>query len=215
MHHVSDNFPLTDLNFQHSVALLKERFGQPYKLVNAHIDALRNLEKPANNLASLQFFHDKLKSHIRALESLGKSPDIYCAMLTPMLLGKLPTELQKQFARDHNSSEWSIEEVLVFILKEIHVLEVSFYSNGFTKDAHSTAGAFHTAVGKAGHREKRKSVCTYCKGSHTANQCTVIKDHQQRAAIVKTAGLCCLQLQSYRIRTGVVAESFLTARWGM
>ena len=36
----------------------------------------------------------------------------------------------------------------------------------------------------------RESVCTYCKGSHTANQCTVIKDHQQRAAIVKTAGLC-------------------------
>ena len=45
--HVIDNFPLTDLNYQHSVDLLKERFGQLYKLVNAHIDALRNLEKPA------------------------------------------------------------------------------------------------------------------------------------------------------------------------
>jgi len=79
---------------------------------------------------------------------------------------------------------------MAFILKEIRVLEVNFYSRGFTKDAHSTAGAFRTAVGKAGHQEKRESVCTYCKGSHTANQCTVIKDHQQHAGIVKTSGLC-------------------------
>ena len=79
--HVIDNFPLTDLNYHHSVALLKERFGQPYKLVNAHMDALMGLPKPVNNLASLQVFHDKLESHMRALQWLGKSPDTYCAML--------------------------------------------------------------------------------------------------------------------------------------
>jgi len=180
---VIDNFPLTDLNYQHSIALLKERFGQPYKLVNTHIGILKDL-------LTAWPPHDKLESHIRTLESLGKSSDTYCTMLTPMVLRKLPIELQKQFARDHNSGEWTIQEVMAFILKEIRVLEVSFYSSGFTKDAHSTTGAFHTIVGKAGHREKRESVCIYCKGSHTANQCTVIKDHQQHVAIVKTAGLC-------------------------
>ena len=41
--HVIDNFPLTDLNYHHSVDLLRERFGQPYKLVNAYMDALMNL----------------------------------------------------------------------------------------------------------------------------------------------------------------------------
>ena len=47
---VIDNLPLTDANYQHSVAFLKVRFGQPYKLVNAHMDALMNLPKPVNNL---------------------------------------------------------------------------------------------------------------------------------------------------------------------
>ena len=188
---VIDNLPLTDANYQHSVALLKERFGQPYKLVNAHMDALMNLPKPVNNLASLQVFHDRLESHMRALQSLGKSSDTYCAMLTPMVLGKLPTDLRKQFARDHNSGEWTIQDVMACILKEIRVLEVGQYSNGFTKDAHSTAASFHTAVGKSvGQREKREPLCTYCKGSHTANQCTVVKDHQQHTSIVKGAGLC-------------------------
>ena len=36
---VIDNFPLTEMNYLHSVALLKDRFGQAYKLVNAHMDA--------------------------------------------------------------------------------------------------------------------------------------------------------------------------------
>ena len=33
------------------------------------------------------------------------------------------------------------------------------------------------------------TVCTYCKGWHTANQCNVVKDHQQCTSIVKIAGL--------------------------
>ena len=189
--HVIDNFPLTDVNYHHSVDLLRERFGQPYKLVNARMDALMNLPKPVNNLASLQVFHDKLESHMRALQALGKSPDTYCAMLTPMVLGKLPTDLKKQFARDHNSGEWTIQEVMACILKEIRVLEVGLYSNGFTKDTHSTAASFYTAVGKAtGQQGKKEPVCTYCKGSHTANQCTVVKDYQQCMSIVKTEALC-------------------------
>ena len=112
-------------------------------------------------------------------------------MVTPMVLGKLPTELKKQFARDHSSGEWIIWEVMAYILKEIRVLEVGHYSNGFTKDSHSITASFYTAVGKpAGQRDKREPVCTYCKCSHIANQCTVVKDHQQRTSIVKTAGLC-------------------------
>ena len=79
--HVIDNLPLTDKNYEHSVALLKDRFGQPYKLVSAHMDALMNLPKPANNLASLQAFHDKLESHMRALQSLRKSRDSYCGVV--------------------------------------------------------------------------------------------------------------------------------------
>ena len=36
-------FPLNDVNYEQSVTLLRERFGQPYKLINAHMQALLNL----------------------------------------------------------------------------------------------------------------------------------------------------------------------------
>ena len=199
-YNVIDNLPLTDLNYEHSVALLKERFGQPYKLVDAHMNALMHLPKPVNNLTSLQNFHDKLESHMRALMSLGKSPDTYSTMLTRMVLGKLPADLRKQFARDNSGGEWTIRDVMACILKEIRVLEIGHYSNNFNKEFHSTAASLHTGAAKsAGQREKREPVCTYCKGSHTANQCTVVTDHQQRTSIVKGAGLCFNCLAHHRV----------------
>jgi len=137
----------------------------------------------------LQSFHDKLESHMRALQSLGKSPDTYSAMLTPMVLGKLPIEVKKQFAREHHNGEWTIREVMALILGEIRVLEAGHYSNGFSKEFHTTATSFHTAAMKP-FQEKKEPVCTYCKGPHAANQCTVVKGHQQRVSIVKSKGLC-------------------------
>ena len=68
-----DGLPLSDLNYTHSVALLQDRFGQPHKLVNAHMKALLNLASPTNSLASLRMFYDSVESHIHGLSSLGKS----------------------------------------------------------------------------------------------------------------------------------------------
>ena len=123
-------FPLTDVNYQHSITLLRERFGQPYKLINAHIQALLNLTNVTNTLSSLKLFHDTVENHIRALDSLGKSPESYGSLLTPIILGKLPKEVRKSLARDHNNSEWMLNELRSSILKEIQVLETGIHTSG-------------------------------------------------------------------------------------
>ena len=41
-------FPLTDAYYSHSIALLQSRFGQPHKLVSAHMQALLDLPSPVN-----------------------------------------------------------------------------------------------------------------------------------------------------------------------
>ena len=41
-------FPLSDANYSHSVEILKERFGQTQKIVNAHMQGLLNLPTPRN-----------------------------------------------------------------------------------------------------------------------------------------------------------------------
>ena len=97
-------FPLTDANYSHSIALLQSRFGQPHKLVSAHMQALLDLPSPVNTLTSLQQFHDSVESHIRSLSSLGKDRESYSDLLVPIIMGKLPMETRKNLARDHSNS---------------------------------------------------------------------------------------------------------------
>lgn len=59
--HIIDGFPLTDINYTHSVELLKEKYGQNYKLVNTHMDALLNVPAPSHNLTRLQSFHNTIQ----------------------------------------------------------------------------------------------------------------------------------------------------------
>ena len=60
-------FPLTDANYSHSVEILKERFGQTQKIVNAHMQSLLNLPNPRNTLKDLRPFYDSIESHIQGL----------------------------------------------------------------------------------------------------------------------------------------------------
>ena len=57
-------FQLTNPNYNHSVALLHERFGQPYKQIEAHMQALINIPIPNQSYSSQREFHDNIESHI-------------------------------------------------------------------------------------------------------------------------------------------------------
>ena len=93
-------FPLTNTTkYEQAIILLKERFGQSYKIVNAHMQALLNIPKPSTNLISLRQFYDTIENHIRGLSALGKSEESFGSLLTPVILGKLPVELQRNLAR--------------------------------------------------------------------------------------------------------------------
>ena len=113
--------PLTEDNYEHSVSLLKERFGQQHKLIDAHMEALLSVPAPSNNLMSLQSFYDTIQSHMRSLSTLGKTSDCYGTLLTSVILGKLSSRIitRTRMVRDHYDTEWTIEDLMSSILKEI------------------------------------------------------------------------------------------------
>ena len=178
---VITGLPLTNNNYQHSVDLLKDRYGQPHKLISAHIQALLDIPKPVNKHASLVSFHDTIKGHIRCLQSLGKSPDSLETLLVPIILGKLPEETKKNMARARDSSEWKVEQLQTALLREICIFEACQQtSNSGIQERLSTASFFTSAGKKPSHKPRdctsKQPVCTYCKGSHNSNNCEVHKD---------------------------------------
>ena len=93
-------FQLTNDSYDHSITLLKQRFRQIYKQVDAHMQALIDSPSPNNTLPSLREFYDTTERHIRSLATLGKPKDSYGSLLVPILLWKLPPR-QSRISSEH------------------------------------------------------------------------------------------------------------------
>lgn len=92
-------------NYVVAVDLLKKRFGQPAKIIMAHMRALVALPKPGTDRVSLRKFVDNLESHIRGLDALRKKTESYGDLLVCILLDKLPAELRRNLARQSDVAE--------------------------------------------------------------------------------------------------------------
>ena len=117
-------FPLINISYADSVQLLKERFGQPYKQVDAHRQALVDLLGPSHTISSVRQFHDAIESHIRSLTALGQSEDSYGGLLTTILLGKIPGKMKQNMARAHSKREWTITDLWTAIRDELYIFEL-------------------------------------------------------------------------------------------
>ena len=192
---VIEGFPLTNANYEQSLNLLKERFGNPSKIVNAHMNALVQLPSPSLDLPSLRSFFDNVEKNIRGLASVGVSHDSYGSLLVSILLGKLPEDLRKTLAREHNTSDWTLDQVRKSILREINILEagVEFNLTGMSSHAHPspplpTASFFTTA---------QKRACAFCKATHLSSACTL--EHKHKITVIKRDQLCFNCLGKHKI----------------
>ena len=57
-------FQLTSTSWNDSIQLLKERFGEPSRQTDAHMQAVIDLPGPNNTLPSLRQFYDASESQI-------------------------------------------------------------------------------------------------------------------------------------------------------
>ena len=175
---------MSNSNYEHSVDLLKGRYGQPEKLIKAHIQALLNTLKLVNKLASLLSFHDAVEGHVRCLDSLGKSPDSLETLLVRIMLGKLPEETKKNMARAHDSSEWSVEQLQKAIIREIRIFEAGHQTSHSTTQDRLPTASFFTSAGKKSTRNQEimpvNSQCAHIAREATPQlivKCTRINNH--------------------------------------
>ena len=135
--------------------------------------ALVKLPGPANDLSSLQLFHDITENHIRGLASLGVSKESYSTILVPIILGKFPVPTCRNLAGDHDQLSWTLDDLQAAVAKEIRVLESGLYANDSTSNlptarSHATT-SFHAAIKGGRHTTavKKKPQCIYCKSEHS------------------------------------------------
>jgi len=79
--------------------------------------ALRDMLSPLNSLASLLLFYYSVESYIRGLASLVKSETSYSELLVPMILAKLPIDIQRNLAQEHSNMQLILSDHIATILK--------------------------------------------------------------------------------------------------
>lgn len=104
------------------------------------------VDSPRERIVVEPAIHDTIASHVRCLQSFGKSPKSLETLLVPMLLTKLPEETKKNMARDHATTTWTIEEFQAAILKELRIFKVGQQTSILTNQLAIPTAAFYTGA---------------------------------------------------------------------
>ena len=100
---------LTDSNYDATVSMFKEHFGNPQQIISAHMEALLKVANcTGDRSASLRMVFDKIMIHIRGLEALGVTSEQYGSLLIPVIMIKLPSETHLRIARKTERETWRI-----------------------------------------------------------------------------------------------------------
>nr|GBL65170.1 hypothetical protein AVEN_27691-1 [Araneus ventricosus] len=104
-------FVLSDRNYDSSIEILKDRFGRQDIVISSHMNKLLSIEPVRNisNVKALRKLFDECEIQIRSLESLNVTSGSYGNLLCPIILQKIPEELNFEFNR--NRKEQSNDKI--------------------------------------------------------------------------------------------------------
>ncbi|XP_047133085.1 uncharacterized protein LOC101238207 [Hydra vulgaris] len=186
---------LTNDNYHTSLELLKERFNDKQLLISTHMKSLLSLERvqSINNISLLRRIHDNIEVQIRSLENLGIDSTMYGPLLIPIIMQKIPEELNLIIARNFDSCDyWDIKYVLKSLKAELQAREKAHSGRECNFDL-STAEVLHSS---ASFKPQYELKCIFCSKSHKSESCKTVTNINSRRNILRDKRRCfnCLKL---------------------
>ena len=113
-HEAISGLSLISENYHEVIATLKKRFGSKQQIINKHMDVLLHVEPvvTAQNIKALHCLFDYVSSHVRSLQSLGVEPRSYGNLLCPVLLNKIPADLQLIVSQKMSEENWKLNSLM-------------------------------------------------------------------------------------------------------
>ncbi|GBM30672.1 hypothetical protein AVEN_204466-1 [Araneus ventricosus] len=155
-------FSLTNENYDSSIELLKQRFGRKDLAINIHMNKLLQLAavKSVNNLIALRKLHDSIETQVRSLQSLNVNTETYSNLLSPVILQKIPLEINLQYNRQRKDEAIDIKDLITFIRKEIECRENAFSMS-------NPSGSYFEKAWRQTNQTQNHPIKTHFKSSHT------------------------------------------------
>ena len=105
---VISGLPLTNANYEQSIKLLKERYGQNEVIINVHCTSLMDQPASSSQTSALRKNDDLIEKHLRSLEALGEN--IESKILVSLIMAKLPRDVVIHLTDQRNDGdEWTVQ----------------------------------------------------------------------------------------------------------
>ncbi|GBO00251.1 hypothetical protein AVEN_145243-1, partial [Araneus ventricosus] len=209
-----ESFPPMAQNYPKAIELLKERFGREDLLVQVYVrELLKMVMKNAaseRKCADLTTLYDQLKSHLRALDTLGRSKEKFADFLSPLVESCLPEDVLKAWERHRTSSilnndaelpensQRSLENLMDFLRQEVNGEEmISLARSGFECQGKFKRDVFNSKRNEIPSATQKRIKCVFCSNFHPSQDCgkaaTMTREEKKTAVLRKGLCLVCLR----------------------
>ena len=181
---------LTAANYEQAVATLKKRFGSKQKIINKHMDAMLKIGSVSScsDMRGLRHLFDQVSSHIRSLKSLDVGSDTYGGLLCPVLVARLPPELQLIVSRNISEDDWNLDEILRVVEEELVARERVTLSQAVKPKRESKPPPSATTL--VSDTKGINEGCCYCGKDHFPTSCDVVSEVDARKQVLRKSGRC-------------------------
>ena len=114
-----EGLELCSANFNVTLSILKERFGNSQIHTDAHFLAMTNLPAASVKSASLRKLYDEVERNLRSLKALGQ--DIDHPLFIPMITSKLPQTVMMQLTMANGDEHWDVSSLRQALGKFVHI----------------------------------------------------------------------------------------------
>ena len=143
-------YQLSNSNYKVVVDVLKQRFGNPQLIINAHYRKLSHLPAATNQSGKLRQCYDAMECHLHSLEELGENIEHrhFVALITEKLL---PQKVLYQLYMMKGEEPWTVAKLQEFLGKHITAMEMAGgelhpppqpHQQGQSTDQHSSIESF-------------------------------------------------------------------------
>ena len=181
---------LTAANYDQAILTLKKRFGSKQKIVNKHTDAMLKISSVSScaDVKGLRQLFDQVSSHIRSLEALDVTTDSFGGLLCPVLVARLPAELQLIVSRNVSDDDWNLEQVLRVVEEEVVARErVTVHPVTRPKREAKQPALATTLVSET---KGFSTGCCYCGKDHLPSNCNEVSGVDARKQVLRRGGRC-------------------------
>ena len=181
---------LSAVNYREAIEILKKRFGNKQLIISKHMESLLSVNAVTSDhhLRDLRRLYDQSEANIRSLRALGVEPESYGAMLSSVLLSKLPPDLRLIVSRKVSADDLDMESLLKTFEQELAARERA--SNSVTQSTRRGQTQGHSSTSAFVATMSGSLVCAFCEQSHSPLTCSTVPGVDDRKKILRNGGRC-------------------------